>query len=61
MKQHKQQLRRSLSLLLTLAMLCSFLVIPAAASEDADLPQDLDAIVDLLGGDAGVDGESAFD
>ena len=43
-------------------MLLSMLVIPAAAADPiSDYPDDLDAIVELLSGADGVDGESAFD
>ena len=49
-------------MLLTLSMLLSMLVIPAAAADPiSDYPDDLDAIVELLSGADGVDGESAFD
>ena len=62
MKQRKKRLNKVLSLLLTLSMLLSMLVIPAAAADPiSDYPDDLDAIVELLSGADGVDGESAFD
>ena len=61
MKQRKKRLNKVLSLLLTLSMLLSMLVIPAAAADPiSDYPDDLDAIVELLSGADGVDGESAF-
>ena len=62
MKQRKKRLNKVLSMLLTLSMLLSMLVIPAAAADPiSDYPDDLDAIVELLSGADGVDGESAFD
>ena len=61
MKQRKKRLNKVLSLLLTLSMLLSMLVIPAAAADPiSDYPDDLDAIVELLSGADGVDGESAL-
>lgn len=62
MKQRKKRLSQILSLALSTSMLVSMLAVPAAAAEPADsLPADLDAIVDILSGDNGIDGETAFD
>ena len=62
MKQRKKPACRFLSLLLSLSLLTSLTLLPAGAAEaDDGLPADLDAIVELLGSSAGVDGEKAFD
>ena len=63
MQQHQKPSRSILSLLLVLAMLLSITVLPASAAEPdtSEYPADLDAIVALMSGEEGVDGESAFD
>ena len=62
MRQRQKRSRSVLSLLLAFSMLFSLVITPASAKEPTQTyPEDLDAIVKLLSGENGVDGESAFD
>ena len=62
MQQRQKRSRSFLALLLTFSMLLSLIILPASAKEPTNnYPEDLDAIVSLLSGEDGVDGESAFD
>lgn len=62
MRQRQKRSRSVLSLLLAFSMLFSLVITPASAKEPVETyPEDLDAIVELLSGENGVDGESAFD
>ena len=62
MQYHQKRFYSTLSLLLACVMLLSLTILPVSAKEDDQTyPKDLDAIVSLLSGEAGVDGESAFD
>ena len=62
MRQYPKPARSVLTLLLTGSMLLSLTILPAAAKEDkTSYPEDLDAIISVLSGEKGVDGESAFD
>ena len=62
MRQHQQKARSLLSMLLALTMLLTLTILPVSAEEEGQTyPEDLDAIVSLLSGADGVDGESAFD